>query len=266
MDINDKNKQLNSSNININDITYSNDNKNIEIPSTSKFKDEDVSRDNQNNSLSNFNRYVTDIKMIKKQSEAIEFTSIEVEDNEDCRYFKADNEKSEKFSSFLESLELVENSSLEDIIESLGGQIVSSIPKAMAPPLPKRKHSSSPLTDILLNNSNNNNDGGNHKKVLNSPNEEALNNIKKRKLITKKQRLQQNICAPQALLNGENFVMPLSPESDVSATSEKIPSSNLIKEDKGRHRSSQRYSSDDLYKPRPLFSSSSRRSRRSNQV
>ncbi|KAL2747315.1 myb-like protein X [Vespula maculifrons] len=33
-----------------------------------------------------------------------------------------------------------------------------------------------------------------------------------------------------------------------------------------RHRSSQRYSSDDLYKPRPLFSSSSRRSRRSNQV
>ncbi|XP_043797644.1 biorientation of chromosomes in cell division protein 1-like 1 isoform X2 [Apis laboriosa] len=233
MDINDKNKQLNSSNININDITYSNDNKNIEIPSTSKFKNEDVSRDNQNNSLCNFNRYVTDIKMIKKESEAIEFTSIEVEDNEDCRYFKADNEKSEKFSSFLESLELMENSSLEDIIESLGGQVVSSIPKAMAPPLPKRKHSSSPLTDILLNNSNNNNDGGNHKKVLNSPNEEALNNIKKRKLITKKQRLQQNICAPQALLNGENFVMPLSPESDVSATSEKIPSSNLIKEDKG---------------------------------
>ncbi|XP_076643931.1 uncharacterized protein LOC143354078 [Halictus rubicundus] len=199
------------------------------------------------------------------ESQAIESTSMTAEDNEDCRYFKADNEKSEKFSNFLESLELVENSSLEDIIESLGGQVVSSIPKAMAPPLPKRKLSTSPLSDILLNNTNNNNDG--HKKALNLPSEDVLNTIKKRKLIgPKKQRLQANICAPQGLLNGENFVMPLSPESDVSATSEKIPSSNLIKEDKGRHRSSQRYSSDDLYKPRPLFASSSRRSRRSNQA
>ncbi|XP_076249476.1 uncharacterized protein LOC143188868 [Calliopsis andreniformis] len=202
---------------------------------------------------------------IKDEPEVIESTSRTVEDTEDCRYFKADNEKSEKFCSFLESLELIENSSLEDIIESLGGQVVFSMPKAMAPPLPKRKHSSSPLSDILLNNSNNNNDG--HKKALNLPNEDALNSIKKRKLVApKKQRLQANVCPPQGLLNGENFVMPLSPESDVSATSEKIPSSNLIKEDKGRHRSSQRYSSDDLYKPRPLFSSSSRRSRRSNQA
>lgn len=199
------------------------------------------------------------------ESRVVVSTSASTEDNEDCRYFKADNEKSEKFSTFLESLELIENSSLEDIIESMGGQVVSSVPKAMAPPLPKRKHSSSPLQDILLNNSNNNNDG--HNKALNLPTEDALSSIKKKKLIvSKKQRLQANLCAPQGLLNGENFVMPLSPESDVSATSEKTPSSHLIKEDKGRHRSSQRYSSDDLYKPRPLFSSSSRRSRRSNQA
>ncbi|XP_076681669.1 uncharacterized protein LOC143375915 [Andrena cerasifolii] len=241
------------------------DEKILEMPTISKVKEEVVSQDAEE-----YSQFEISTSMIKeepvtavKDEEAIESASSE--DNEDCRYFKVDNERSEKFCSFLESLELVENSSLEDIIESLGGQVVSSMPKAMAPPLPKRKHSSSPLTDILLNNSNNNNDG--HKKALNLPNEDALSSIKKRKLVaSKKQRLQANICAPQGLLNGENFVMPLSPESDVSATSEKIPSSNLIKEDKGRHRSSQRYSSDDLYKPRPLFSSSSRRSRRSNQA
>ncbi|CAK9800916.1 Biorientation of chromosomes in cell division protein 1 [Anthophora quadrimaculata] len=255
-------KHLNLTNsIHTDGVNYLNDNKNLEVPTTSKFRDD--LRDARNNSLSNLSDedYATNDK---NEQQNIETTSMTTEDNEECRYFKADNEKSEKFSSFLESLELVENSSLEDIIESLGGQVVSSVPKAMAPPLPKRKHSSSPLTDILLNNSNNNNDG--HKKALSLSSEEALNNIKRRKLVaSKKQRLQPNICTPQGLLNGENFVMPLSPESDVSATSEKI-SSNLIKEDKGRHRSSQRYSSDDLYKPRPLFSSSSRRSRRSNQV
>nr|XP_012141472.1 PREDICTED: biorientation of chromosomes in cell division protein 1-like 1 isoform X2 [Megachile rotundata] len=253
----------------VDNVNYIKIDKSIEIPTTSKSRDEDVSQDIPNNSFSKLNEGINEsdnIRRIKEDNEswAAESTSTVAEDNEECRYFKADNEKSEKFSNFLESLELVKNSSLEDIIESLGGQVVSSMPKTMAPPLPKRKHSSSPLTDILLNNSNNNNDG--HKKALNLPTEDALNNIKKRKLVVhKKQRLQSNVCAPQGFLNGENFVMPLSPESDVSATSEKIPSSNLIKEDKGRHRSSQRYSSDDLYKPRPLFSSSSRRSRRSNQ-
>ncbi|XP_043251158.1 biorientation of chromosomes in cell division protein 1-like 1 [Colletes gigas] len=247
--------QLNASNGTVGDVNCLKDRKFMEMPTMSKSKDKNISQDIQNNSHSKVSRAI-----------GTESTSMVSEENEDCRYFKADNEQSEKFSNFLESLELVENSSLEDIIESLGGQVVSSIPKAMAPPLPKRKHSTSPLTDILLNNSNNNNDG--HKRALNLPSEDALNNIKKMKLVApKKQRVQAaNICTPQGLLNGENFVMPLSPESDVSATSEKIPSSNLIKEDKGRHRSSQRYSSDDLYKPRPLFSSSSRRSRRSNQA
>lgn len=188
------------------------------------------------------------------------------EDHEDCKYFNLDNEESDKFSSFLHSLEMVEGNTLEDMIESLGGQLVSSsASKSMAPPMPKRKHSGSPLTDILLNNSNNNNDG--HKTTPAVSSDSALNNIKKRKIIaSKKQRLHANPCVSQSFLNGENFVMPLSPESDVSATSEKIPSSNVMKEEKSRHRSSQRYSSDDLYKPRPLFSSSSRRSRRSNQV
>ncbi|XP_015429592.1 PREDICTED: biorientation of chromosomes in cell division protein 1-like 1 [Dufourea novaeangliae] len=242
------------------------DEKEIEIPTMSASRYEDNCQAVQNNSYSKVCTGITEENYLTRVKNEFRTTEcILTEDNEDCRYFKADNEKSEKFSNFLESLELVENSSLEDIIESLGGQVISSMPKAMAPPLPKRKHSTSPLSDILLNNSNNNNDG--HKKVLNIPNEDVLNSMKKRKLLgPKKQRLQANTCAPQGLLNGENFVMPLSPESDVSATSEKIPSSNLIKEDKGRHRSSQRYSSDDLYKPRPLFASSSRRSRRSNQA
>ncbi|XP_076172807.1 uncharacterized protein LOC143149372 [Ptiloglossa arizonensis] len=261
-------KQLNATNGTLDDLKCLKDNKFMKISTMSKSRDKDISWDAQNSSYSKVNKTITkeDHAVLSVKDEpSLESTSMTTEDNEDCRYFKVDNEKSEKFSNFLESLELVESSSLEEIIESLGGQVVSSVPKAMAPPLPKRKHSSSPLTDILLNNSNNNNDG--HKRVLNLPNEDSLNNIKKRKLVApKKQRLQANICVPQGLLNGENFVMPLSPESDVSATSEKIPSSNLIKEDKGRHRSSQRYSSDDLYKPRPLFSSSSRRSRRSNQA
>ncbi|XP_011251581.1 biorientation of chromosomes in cell division protein 1-like 1 [Camponotus floridanus] len=184
------------------------------------------------------------------------------EDGEDCYYFKTDNKRSERFSSFLESLELLENSSLEDIIESLGGKVVLSVPKSMAaPPLPKlRKRSSSPLSDILVNNSDNNNED--HKRTL-SLNEDTVHNVKKRRF-NKKPRF-SNLCNPQGVSNGENFVMPLSPDSDVSATSEKT-SSNVIKEEKSRNRSSQRYSSDDLYKPRPLFSSSSRRSRRFNQA
>lgn len=156
-------------------------------------------------------------------------SSVISDDNgEDCHYFKTDNKRSERFSSFLESLELLENSSLEDIIESLGGKVVLSVPKSMAaPPLPKlRKRSSSPLSDILVNNSDNNNED--HKRTL-SLNEDTVHNVKKRRF-NKKPRF-SNLCNPQGVSNGENFVMPLSPDSDVSATSEKT-SSNVIKEDK----------------------------------
>jgi len=158
----------------------------------------------------------------------VESSSPISEDNKECYYFK--NENSEKFSNFLESVELVENSSLEDIIKTLGGKIVSSLPKFMAaPPLPKRKNSSSPLSDILMNNSDNNNDG--HKRTLSSsPNEDTVHNAKKRKFV-KKPRL-SSLCNPQGILNGENFVMPLSPDSDVSATSDKTASSNVIKEER----------------------------------
>ncbi|XP_046491780.1 biorientation of chromosomes in cell division protein 1-like 1 [Neodiprion pinetum] len=190
-----------------------------------------------------------------------------------CLYFEADNERAVRFSKFLKSVEFeaLEDSkgqqnsteSLEKILESLGGQIVSSLPKTMAPPMPKRKQSTSPLMDIILNSSNNNNI---RQTIKESTPEVESSPYKKRKLgRPKKHRAVANICAIQNLPNGENFVMPLSPESDVSATSEKNLL-HLLKEDKSRQRSSQRYSSDDLYKPRPFFSSSSRRSRRTNQA
>lgn len=157
-------------------------------------------------------------------------TSFVSEDNEDCRYFKTDNERSKKFSSFLESLELMGSSSLEDIIESLGGKVVSSVPKFMAPMYPKSKRSSSPLVDILVNNSNNNNDG--HKQTLSSLANEEIHGVKKRKLLTTKKSRLSSFCNTQGISNGENFVMPLSPDSDVSATSEKTASSNATKEEK----------------------------------
>lgn len=162
-----------------------------------------------------------------------------LDDKRNCLYFEADDERAVKFSKFLQSFEVevskdktsVQNpsESLEKILESLGGQIVSSLPKTMAPPMTKRKHSTSPLMDILLNNTNNNN---NRHKIKESTPEEDSNTNKKRKLgRLKKPRAIANVCAIQNLPNGENFVMPLSPESDVSASSEKN-SLHLMKEDK----------------------------------
>lgn len=159
--------------------------------------------------------------------------------DENCLYFEPDEERAVKFAKFVHSLEIEvledrtcpENSSesLEKILEHLGGQIVSALPKTMAPPMPKRKHSTSPLMDIILNNSNNNNNR--HKMKELTPEEES-STMKKRKMVRpKKHRAIANVCAIQNLPNGENFVMPLSPESDVSASSEKN-SLQLPREDK----------------------------------
>lgn len=164
------------------------------------------------------------------QSDCTATASSISEDNEDCRYFKTDNERSEKFSNFLESLELVGSSSLEDIIESLGGKVVSSVSKPVASGFSKPKRSSSPLLDILVNNSNNNNDG--HKRTLSSPANEDMSCSKRKKLFTAKKPRLPSLCNTQGFSNGENFVMPLSPDSDVSATSEKTASSNAAKEEK----------------------------------
>ncbi|XP_015114500.1 biorientation of chromosomes in cell division protein 1-like 1 [Diachasma alloeum] len=184
------------------------------------------------------------------------------DDEEDCRYFLVDNERLNRFTQFMNSLGLREDSPSLPILEKQPHPSVETPgPRTMAPPLPKRKYSTSPLSDILLNNSNNNNDG--HKLEATIYQGEGQTATKKKKMgRPRKQRPSVNSPSPQ-MMNGENFVLPMSPESDASATSDKTPSS--LKDERNRSRgSNQRYTSDDLYKPRPLFASSSRRSRRSN--
>ncbi|XP_033219069.1 myb-like protein X [Belonocnema kinseyi] len=183
---------------------------------------------------------------------------------EDCLYLEPDNERAKRFARFLESFEKKLN--VDKDMKSFGeNSHEKSEPKSMAPPQLKRKLSSSPLSDILLQNANNNNDGIKEGDTE-AHHEKGEHGLKRRKLgRPKKQRPSLSSFNPPGLLNGENFVMPLSPESDVSASSEKT-SGQPIKEEKSRTRNNQRYSSDDLYKPRPLFSSSSRRNRRSNQA
>ncbi|XP_063988685.1 biorientation of chromosomes in cell division protein 1-like 1 [Diachasmimorpha longicaudata] len=184
------------------------------------------------------------------------------DDEEDCRYFLVDNERLNRFTAFMSSLGLIEDFPSNAAPEKPSHPLVEC-PEArtMAPPLPKRKYSTSPLSDILLNNSNNNNEG--HKLETTIYQEEGQTAAKRKKLgRPRKQRLSVNSPSPH-MMNGENFVLPMSPESDASATSDKTPSS--LKDERNRSRgNNQRYTSDDLYKPRPLFASSSRRSRRSN--
>ncbi|OXU29738.1 hypothetical protein TSAR_012323 [Trichomalopsis sarcophagae] len=216
---------------------------------------------------------------------------------EDCLYLESQqsNQKYLKFKKFLEKLEADPNRSLEDMIESYGGVVVSAMSMAApsAPSILKRKPSTSPVSDIVATNTTNNNIEGSVKdNSTDEVGDDAVSSMKKRKVgrtkktsissstssststtspLSQQQPLQQPQQQPQlAIVNGENFVMPLSPDSDVSANSDKN-AANVFKDERshrsGHSRSSQqRYSSDDLYKPRPLFSSTSRRNRRFNQA
>lgn len=184
------------------------------------------------------------------------------DDEEDCLYFIQDNEPLNKFTKFLKSLDHKEFDYLKNSEQILRNKIAENC-FTMAPPQVKQKYSTSPLSDILLNDSNNN-DPSDFKI---SGDEEVTSPTKKKRMgRPKKQRLSFTSHPSQHSIDAENFIMPLSPESDVSATSDKTLSTIITKEEKNRPRgSSQRYTSDDLYKPRPLFASSSRRSRRPNQ-
>ena len=191
-------------------------------------------------------------------------TSIEkhratLSDDEPCRFFTVDNERFERFMNFVkcfgteEKEEKKEKEGKEEkgaevreedeegefsSAESNEDRLIIDIPpspqsKSMAPPKLKRQYSISPLTDILLNNTNNNNDAT-HKitGTISSGVEDSTHIVKKRKIgRPKKQGANTSVGNQQNLLNGENFIMPLSPESDVSATSEKNPTST-IKEEK----------------------------------
>lgn len=178
------------------------------------------------------------------------------DDEEDCRYFIPDNSHLNKYRKFLKSLNLREFDGIEY------AKTIEVNTMTMAPPKSKRKYSTSPLSDIFLNNSNNNNESGNLK-----IDDIDYDDSTKKKRGGRPKKQQRTTFTTQTTMNGENFIMPLSPDSDVSATSDKVLSTNLVKEEKNRSRgSNQRYTSDDLYKPRPLFASSSKRSRRSNQA
>lgn len=149
---------------------------------------------------------------------------------EDCLYLEPDNERAWRFARFLESFEKKLN--LDQEMKSFGeNPKEKSERKSMAPPQLKRKLSSSPLSDILLQNANNNNDGIKEGETE-AHHEKEEHGLKRRKLgRPKKQRPSLSSFNPPGLLNGENFVMPLSPESDVSASSEKT-SGQPIKEEK----------------------------------
>ncbi|KAK0084736.1 hypothetical protein PV325_006490 [Microctonus aethiopoides] len=198
---------------------------------------------------------------ISKQRESPDLS----DSDEDCLYFVEDNERLLKFNKFLQSLNNDNNSITNSEMSENETGPVELI--TMAPPQTKRKYSTSPTSEIILHNSNNNNESH----IIISPSTTTMtmydneSSLKKKKLgRPKKQRPNTSLSSSQSVTNGDHFVMPLSPDSDVSATSEKMPL-QLTKEDKSRPRNSQRYTSDDLYKPRPLFVSSSRRNRRSNQ-
>ncbi|KAF7995959.1 hypothetical protein HCN44_007926 [Aphidius gifuensis] len=186
------------------------------------------------------------------------------DDEDDCLYFIKDDEPLNKFTKFLKSLDHKEFDYIKNPEQILKNKIVEN-GFTMAPPQVKQKYSTSPLSDILLNNSNNN-DASDFK--ISGDDEEIISPTKKKRMgRPKKQRLGFTSHTSQHSMDGENFIMPLSPESDVSATSDKTSNANTLKDEKNRLKgSNQRYASDDLYKPRPLFASSSRRSRRSNQA
>ena len=165
----------------------------------------------------------------KEEEDQLKDCSALSEVEEDCLYLEPDNKRAWRFATFLKAFEKELN--LNQKVESFGENSQErSEPKTMAPPQLKRKLSSSPLSDILLQNTNNNNDGIKEGKT--EAHDEGDHGEKRRKLgRPKKQRPNLSSFNQPVLLNGENFVMPLSPESDVSASSEKT-SGQANKEEK----------------------------------
>ncbi|XP_057339936.1 dentin sialophosphoprotein-like [Microplitis mediator] len=200
-------------------------------------------------------------------------------DDEDCLYFVEDNERLNKFKLFLKSLDIDTGRDIDDEApKDLNTDDIevkrllpddeneeSAATVTMAPPQLKRKYSASPLSDIVLNSENNNDGhkvtgGGDAEKDKKKAREKDTGLGKKKLGRPKRQRPSVSSSSPN-----DDFMMPLSPESDVSATSDKASANHKDKDDK-RLKNKQRYTSDDLYKPRPLFVGSSRRNRRSNQA
>ncbi|CAG5077580.1 Similar to Bod1l: Biorientation of chromosomes in cell division protein 1-like 1 (Mus musculus) [Cotesia congregata] len=186
----------------------------------------------------------------------IEEKKISDSEDEDCLYFEPDEESERliRFRQFLKSQNISyygeddnyvnndeDNNDDDDDVDDHDEKIEQLVPNeenqestlaTMAPPQLKRKHSTSPLSDIVLN-LDNNNDGhkdmdsvvGDLEKDKKSEKDKETGLGKKKLGRPKRQRPSVSSSSPN-----DDFIMPLSPESD----------------------------------PRPLFVGSSRRNRRSN--
>ncbi|KAG8038433.1 hypothetical protein G9C98_006129, partial [Cotesia typhae] len=166
-------------------------------------------------------------------------------EDKDCLYFIQNDEESERlirFRQFLKSQSISyygedenfinndeddnHDNDVDDTEEKIE-QLVpneenqeSALANTMAPPQLKRKHSTSPLSDIVLN-LDNNNDGhkdldsvvGDLEKDEKSEKDKETGIGKKKLGRPKRQRPSVSSSSPN-----DDFIMPLSPESDVSAT------------------------------------------------
>lgn len=166
-------------------------------------------------------------------------------DDEDCLYFVEDNERLNKFKLFLKSLDIdiardIDDEDAKDLSsdDTEVKQLLlddeneeSAATVTMAPPQLKRKYSTSPLSDIVLN-SDNNNDG--HKVTGVGDTEDKKKSREKDTGLGKKKLGRPKRQRPSVSSSSPNddFMMPLSPESDVSATSDKASANHKDKDDK----------------------------------
>lgn len=172
-------------------------------------------------------------------------------DEEDCRYFNSDNQEYLSFKKYLDQLEANATKVIEQKIESPVVEVLVPVLEPLvkvSAPL-KRKHSPSPIIENIIQ--DNNNDG------LTSTKQSTVVEKKEPKMVMKKRKVRKMTkssssgsvtsstsqpeqvqqdkepqAQPVAMVNGENFMMPLSPESDISVSSDKNLGGNLNKEEK----------------------------------
>ncbi|XP_014212179.1 biorientation of chromosomes in cell division protein 1-like 1 [Copidosoma floridanum] len=201
---------------------------------------------------------------------------------EECRYFENNNhDKYLRFKEFLDKLEANPSKSSKSTVKGKRKKAVPpSVPAAPATQSTlKRKLTPSPLSDNLIANSSYSVESLGANAGPKKSGEDTVVVIKKRKpgrakkvnsnaaqvvVVQQHQQVESTgdqkpqllevLPTPGAVVNGEN-IMNIDNDGDKNVT---------VKDDKEKNRSRQRYSSDDLYKPRPLFPSSSRRNRRFN--
>ncbi|XP_014235934.1 biorientation of chromosomes in cell division protein 1-like 1 [Trichogramma pretiosum] len=223
-------------------------------------------KDSESTSIDTSNNEDMDQESIKPSLKRRAVSPIE----EDCYYLENDTTHYQNFLCFLRNFEANQCSSPDPPVELRSSEVLDSQSEAISPgresdtPSPAFKFSTDSTSEISSSNSTS------AEAVLENPLAESEIMCKKKKKAGRAKKIhnspstsgQQQVHQPMQPQPGtssmEDFLMPLSPVSDASVTSDL----GLTREEKGRNRSRQRYSSDDLYKPRPLITSSTRRQRR----